>query len=182
MCIQFEQRGNPCSLGGKLQETDKLKTPEIIIHSLGNYLKMRFSQILFCAYMNLQNWCHTLFFFFLFSVVLGLHGCEQGFLQLEQGILQLWSFGFSLWWLLLLQITGSRGTGLVVVAHLSCSEACGTFLDQISNCCPVHWPSDSYPQYYQGSPFFPFYFLLLAEPHDLQILLPQPVMEPGPWQ
>ena len=50
--------------GGKLQETDKLKTPEIIIHSLGNYLKMRFSQILFCAYMNLQNWCHTVFFFF----------------------------------------------------------------------------------------------------------------------
>ena len=48
---------------------NKLKTPEIIIHSLGNYLKMRFSQILFCVFTSLQNWCHyTSVFCFLFFV------------------------------------------------------------------------------------------------------------------
>ena len=62
--------------------------------------------------------------------------------------------GFSLWWLLLLQDTGSRArrlqslwpvgsivvaprlqsTGSVVVVHgVSCSEACGVFLDQGSS-------------------------------------------------
>ena len=85
MCIQFEQRGNPCSLGGKLQETDKLKTPEIIIHSLGNYLKMRFSQILFCAYMNLQNWCHTLFFFFFFQLCQVFMAASRDFSSQSKG-------------------------------------------------------------------------------------------------
>ena len=34
----------------------------------------------------------------------------------------------------------------VVVAHrLSYSEACGIFLDQGSNLCPLHWQADSYP-------------------------------------
>ena len=42
----------------------------------------------------------------------------------------------------------------VVVAHgLSCSTVCGIFLDQGSNSCPLHWQSDSYPLYHQGSPF-----------------------------
>ena len=32
----------------------------------------------------------------------------------------------------------------VVLAHrLSCSEACGVFLDQRSNLCPLHWQADS---------------------------------------
>ena len=35
--------------------------------------------------------------------------------------------------------------GSVVVAHrLSCSEACGIFLDQGSNPCPLPWQADSY--------------------------------------
>ena len=52
--------------------------------------------------------------------------------------------GFSLRWLLLLQITGSRRAGSVVVAHgLSCSVACGIFLDQGLNPCPVHSQADS---------------------------------------
>ena len=34
--------------------------------------------------------------------------------------------------------------GSVVVAHgLSCSAACGIFLDQGSNSCPLHWQVDS---------------------------------------
>ena len=46
---------------------------------------------------------------------------------------------------------GARAS--VVVAHgLSCSQACGIFLDQESNPCPLHWQADSYPLRHQGSP------------------------------
>ena len=39
---------------------------------------------------------------------------------------------------------GLESTGSVVVVHgLSCSTACGIFLDQGSNLCPLHWQSDS---------------------------------------
>ena len=49
----------------------------------------------------------------------------------------LWCTGFSLWWLLLLPSTGSRHAGSVVVEHgLTCSEACGIFLDQGLSLCP----------------------------------------------
>ena len=52
--------------------------------------------------------------------------------------------GFSLRQLLLLQSTGSRRAGSVVVAHgLSCSAACGVFPDQGLNPRPLHWQVDS---------------------------------------
>ena len=54
---------------------------------------------------------------------------------------------------LLLQITGSRRAGSVVVAHgPSCSAACGILPDQGSNPCPLHWQADSQPLRHQGSP------------------------------
>ena len=41
----------------------------------------------------------------------------------------------------------------VVVAHeLSCSAACGIFLDQGSNPCPLHWQAFSYALHRLGSP------------------------------
>ena len=40
----------------------------------------------------------------------------------------------------------------VKMHEFSCSEACGIFPDQGSNLCPLHWQSDSYPLYHQGSP------------------------------
>ena len=44
----------------------------------------------------------------------------------------------------LLQSTGSRCAGSVVVAHgLSRSVACGILPDQGSNPCPLHWQADS---------------------------------------
>ena len=56
---------------------------------------------------------------------------------------------------LLLRSTGSRRAGSVVVAHgPSCSAACGTFPDQGSNPCPLHWQADSQPLGHQGSPHF----------------------------
>ena len=61
--------------------------------------------------------------------------------------------GLSLSWSLLLQSTGSRRAGSVVVAHgPSCSMACGIFPDQGSNPCPLHWQADSQPLHHQGSP------------------------------
>ena len=55
---------------------------------------------------------------------------------------------------LLLQSTGSRRTGSVIVAHgPSCSMACGIFPDQGSNPCPLHWQADSQPLRHQGSPY-----------------------------
>ena len=82
--------------------------------------------------------------------------------------LQFQRTGFSLWWILLLQSTGSRAqalqwlqpprlwsTSLVVLVHrLSCPEACGIFLDGGSNPCPLHWQEDSYPLDHQGSPIY----------------------------
>ena len=62
---------------------------------------------------------------------------------------------------LLLQSTGSRCAGSVVVAHgPSCSAACGIFPDQGSNPCPLHWQADSQPLRHQGSPLTHFKCLL----------------------
>ena len=54
---------------------------------------------------------------------------------------------------LLLQSTGSRRAGSVVVAHgPSRSAACGIFPDQGSNPCALHRQADSQPLRHQGSP------------------------------
>ena len=43
--------------------------------------------------------------------------------------------------------------GSVVVAHgFSCFMACGIFLDQGLNPCPLHWQANSYLLHHQGSP------------------------------
>ena len=61
--------------------------------------------------------------------------------------------GLSLSRPLLLQSTGSRRSGSVVVAHgPSHSAACGIFPDQGSNPHPLHWQADSQPLRHQGSP------------------------------
>ena len=61
---------------------------------------------------------------------------------------------------LLLQSTGSRCAGSVIVAHgPSCSAACGIFPDQGSNPCPLHWQADSQPLCHQGSPVSAFLIL-----------------------
>ena len=42
---------------------------------------------------------------------------------------------------------------VLVVHELSCSLACGIFLDQGLNLCLLHWQADSLPLSYQGSPW-----------------------------
>ena len=62
--------------------------------------------------------------------------------------------GLSLSQPLLLRSTGSRRAGSAIVAHgPSRSAACGIFLDQGLNPCPLHWQADSQPLRHQGSPF-----------------------------
>ena len=51
------------------------------------------------------------------------------------------------------QALGIR-TSVIGACRLSCSVACGIFLDQGSNPCPLHWQVASYPLYHQGSPNF----------------------------
>ena len=66
-----------------------------------------------------------------------------------------WCAGLSLSRPLLLQSTGSRRAGSVVVANgPSCSVACGIFPDRGSNPCLLHWQADSQPLRHQGSPLF----------------------------
>ena len=65
--------------------------------------------------------------------------------------------GLSLLRPLLLQSTGSRRAGSVIVAHgPSRSAACGILPDQGSNPCPLHWQADSQPLRHQGSPTYLF--------------------------
>ena len=43
-------------------------------------------------------------------------------------------------------------------SRASCSVACGIFLDQGSNPCPLNWQADSQPLRHQGSPRLLFYW------------------------
>ena len=104
--------------------------------------------------------CSFLFFFFNKFIYLFIYGCVgssllcEGFLQLRRagatlhrGARASHCHGLSL------QSTGSRRAGSVAVAHgPSCSAACGIFLDQGSNPCPLHRQADSQPPRHQGSP------------------------------
>ena len=91
------------------------------------------------------------YFFWLCWVFVSVQGLPL--VAASGGHSSLWCTGLSLLWPLLLQSTGSRRTGSVVVAHgPSFSAACGIFPDQGSNPCPLHWQVDSQPLHHQGSP------------------------------
>ena len=63
----------------------------------------------------------------------------------------------------LLRSTGSRRAGSVVVAHgPRCPTACGTFPDQGSNPCLLHWQADSQPLCHQGSPCGTFFNVVIG--------------------
>ena len=92
-------------------------------------------------------------FIYLPLVVLGRYCCMQAFsICREQdrgwwGVSgwQLFATVFSLWWLLLLQSTGSRLVGFSSCTRPgSCPLACGIFPDQESNPFPLHWQAVSY--------------------------------------
>ena len=102
--------------------------------------------------------------------VLGLHCCVRAFSGLgEQGPLSGCGVGASHcsgfsrcsaralgMWASVVVVHGLSSWGtqasVVMVHGLSCFLACGIFLDQGSNLCPLHLQVDSYPLYHQGSP------------------------------
>ena len=62
-------------------------------------------------------------------------------------------------WTQWLRFSGSRAQTLELwcMGRLSCPEACGIFLDQGSNQCPLHCKVDSQPRDHQGSPVKVFF-------------------------
>ena len=103
-----------------------------------------------CVFMS--SLVKGFFFFLIILVMQGLCYCEQAFSRCsKQGLLFAAVDGLSLQWLRLLRTTGVW-VSAVVTHRLSCSEACGIFLDQGSNPCPPPLASDSNPLYHQGSP------------------------------
>ena len=92
----------------------------------------------------------TYILFFLNLFIFGCVGsllpaaCRLSLVVVSGGYSSLRCAGFSLRWLLLLRSTGLWSAGSTVVAHgLCCSAACGIFLDQGSNPCPLQWQADS---------------------------------------
>ena len=69
--------------------------------------------------------------------------------------------GFSLWSLFFLLGTGSRALRLQQLwpMGLSCSVACGIFVDQGSNPCALHWQVDAYPLSHRGNAWMKFSIL-----------------------
>ena len=88
-----------------------------------------------------------------FLVALGLLNCCSGFPQLQcEGVTLCCGIKASHRGGFFCQSTGSRSMGFSRFGDgLSCSTACGIFLDQGSNPCLLHWQADSYRLYHQGS-------------------------------
>ena len=93
-------------------------------------------------------------FIYLFLAFLDLHCFAHAFSSCgERGLLFLVVWGLLIAVVSLLRSTGSRHAGFAVVAcGLSCSLACGTFPEQGSNPCPLHWQADYYPVCHQRPP------------------------------
>ena len=114
------------------------------------------------------GWTHLVFknnFIYVFVAALGL-GCFVGLslVVTSGGYSSLRCSGFSLPWLLLLWSMDSRECGFqdlqlpgsVVEHELGCHEACGIFPDQGLNSYLLQWQVNSYPLWYQGSPWMHF--------------------------
>ena len=89
------------------------------------------------------------FFFNLFVPVLGILGCAGFSLAVVSGVYS----PAAVWGLRIAGASLLRSTGSIAAAHgLSCSLACGIFLDQGSNLCLLHGWVDSLTLSHQGSP------------------------------
>ena len=92
---------------------------------------------------------------FLFLAELGLHCCAGCSLAVSRRGYSLAAVRGFLIAVASLVVHGLVDTGPVVVVHRpSCSAARGTFPDQGSNLCLLHWQVDSLPLSHQGSPTY----------------------------
>ena len=104
-------------------------------------------------FFNINLFIYLFIYFWLCWVFISVRGLSL--VAASGGHSSSWCAGLSLSRPLLLQSTGSRRAGSVVVAHgPSCSAACGIFPGHGSNPCPLHWQADSQPLCHQGSPSF----------------------------
>ena len=101
-----------------------------------------------CKESDMTEWLSLTYIFNLFQAALSLHCCTWALSSCgDRGLLFIVITGFSLQWLLLLQSLGSAvvaprrsHTGQYLALRLSCSVACGIFLDQGSNVpCIGRW-------------------------------------------
>ena len=144
------------------EEVDKLE-PSYIVggnrkwcshfgKQFGNFFLSFFSSFIYLfIYSFIHSFIHLFIYLWLLWVFVAAYGLSLAVASVGY-YSSLWCAGFSLRWLLLLWSTGSRHVGFsscgawasIVAAHgLSCSVACGIFLDQVSNLCPLHWQVDS---------------------------------------
>ena len=127
-------KGLPCPYIMRLN-----KFPQLFIDEIQNRIIIKEYNFLQCRSSDEKN--GNFFFlvylmFCLWWVFIAARGFSWVVVSRDYSLLQ-WT-GFLLWWLLLLLSTGSRSVGLVAVHGLSCSTACGIFLDQGLNPCPLH--------------------------------------------
>ena len=117
------------------------------------FINLKFSPYFFLKeFLYFYLFIYLFIYFWLCWVFVSVQGLSL--VAASGGHSSSWCAGLSLSWPLLLQSTGSRCAGSVVVAHgPSCSAACGIFPDQGSNPCPLHWQADSQPVRHEGSPY-----------------------------
>ena len=122
-----------------------------IIHWLGTFLYNIDLLFIFCIFftffafvLSLQvPWEHKAVFFFFFLAALGLGCCKWAFSGCsEWASLAVVSLVAELSSRVLPSVVTAQDS-VVVVYQLSCPAACGIFLDQGSNPCPLHWQADS---------------------------------------
>ena len=109
---------------------------------------------------------------FIYLFIFGCAGSSllhAGLVVMSRGYSLLWCTGFSLWCLLLLRHMGSR-----VFRLQYCDAACGIFLGQEWNQCPLHWQVDS------------FFFLACQAPQSMTFSRQEywsglPFPSPGRW-
>ena len=118
-----------------------------------------FYKLKFCGNSSPSRQAHLCLFKKKLYMAVLVFIAARAFLQLRWAgaTLELWSAGFSLWWLFLLQ-----STGWILVEHgLSCSVACG-ILEYGSSPCLLHWQEDSLPLSHQESPLFTIFLITFA--------------------
>ena len=116
--------------------------PEYLPLFLWKWITLSFILLESILYFSRNVYIFFKIYFWLCWVFIAAHGLSL--VVASGGYFSLQCEGFSLRWLLLLQSTGPRLAGSVVVAHrLSYSAACGIFPDQGLNPYPLHWQADS---------------------------------------
>ena len=105
------------------------------------------------SFFNSLNWSMAL---------LGLH-CRAWALSSwgEWGLLSSWGLRATHWGGFLVADPRAWASVVVVVLGLSCSAACGIFLDHGS--CLLHWQADSWPLDHSGSPTVMLYAVLCLQ-------------------